>query len=72
MTQNTFLAQALDDRKRDNSAKVRQKNGTTLNKNLAHPIAAFAPQATLTKMRQVTGEISVEAIRKASHGKTFH
>jgi hypothetical protein len=60
----------LDNRHRDKNppkaGEIQQKRGDTLNKNLPKPIPEFSPNATLATMRDATGKISVEAVRRAA------
>lgn len=60
----------LDNRYRDKvrpkGGEIRQKRGDTLNKNLPQPIPQFSPNATLAKMRKVTGKTSIKDVRKAA------
>ena len=59
----------LDNRYRDQHApkagEIRQKRGDTLNKNLSTPIPQFSPLAKLQTMRDQTGKVGINAIRKA-------
>ncbi len=60
----------LDGRHRDKSApkkgEIQQKRSDTLNKNLPRPIPEFSPNATLGTMREKTGKVSEEAVRRAA------
>lgn len=60
----------LDDRHRDKAppkaGEIQQKRGDTLNKNLPKPIPQFSPNAKLSTMRQETGKVSEEAVRRAA------
>jgi len=60
----------LDGRHRDKAApkkgEIQQKRGDTLNKNLPKPIPQFRGNTTLETMRKVTGETSVEKVRRAA------
>jgi hypothetical protein len=60
----------LDNRSRDENApkagEIRQKRGDTLNKNLPRPIPQFSANASLDFMRQETGKVSEEAVRRAA------
>jgi hypothetical protein len=56
----------LDNRSRDEDGEIRQKRGDTLNKNLPKPIPQFSPNATLERMREETGKVSEEAVRRAA------
>ena len=60
----------LDNRYRDRKApkagEIRQKRADTLNKNLPRPIPQFSPNATLGFMREETGKVSEEAVRRAA------
>jgi hypothetical protein len=60
------MAKGLDGRARDRDGEIRQKRGDTLNKNLSKPIRRFSPNATLAKMRKVTGKVSEDAVRRAA------
>jgi hypothetical protein len=60
----------LDNRYRDQKApkagEIRQKRADTQNKNLPRPIPQFSPNATLGFMREETGKVSEEAVRRAA------
>ena len=56
----------LDGRHRDENGRIQQKRGDTLNKNLPQPISEFSPNAKLGTMRKETGQVSIEAVRKAA------
>jgi hypothetical protein len=60
----------LDNRSRDQKApkagEIRQKRGDTLNKNLPRPIPQFSPNASLDFMRDETGKVSEQAVRRAA------
>ena len=60
----------LDDRHRDKlppkAGEIQQKRSDTLNKNLPKPIPQFSADTTLGEMRQATGKISEEAVRRAA------
>ncbi len=56
----------LDDRHRDQTGKIQQKRGDTLNKNLSQPIPEFSPKARLDTMRDETGEVSIVDVRQAA------
>ena len=60
----------LDGRHRDKSppkaGEIQQKRSDTLNKNLPKPIPQFPPNTTLGTMRDRTGKISEEAVRRAA------
>lgn len=60
----------LDDRHRDKTqpkaGEIQQKRSDTLNKNLPKPIPQFSPNTTLGEMRQKTGKVSEEAVRRAA------
>jgi hypothetical protein len=66
----TMKEPGLDGRHRDkNSPKageIQQKRSDTLNKNLSRPIPQFSPNTTLGKMREKTGKVSEEAVRRAA------
>ena len=59
----------LDGRHRDENGRIQQKRGDTLNKNLPQPISEFSPNAKLGTMRKETGQVSIEAVRKAAKGR---
>lgn len=63
----------LDNRYRDKhrpkGGEIHQKRGDTLNKNLPRPIPEFSPNATLSRMREETGKVSVEAVRRAAKNR---
>lgn len=58
----------LDARHRDKNppkaGEIQQKRSDTLNKNLDRPIPQFSQNATLGFMRQETGKVSEEAVRR--------
>jgi hypothetical protein len=56
----------LDNRSRDEDGEIRQKRSDTKNKNLPKPIPQFSPNATLEFMREETGKVSEEAVRRAA------
>ncbi len=56
----------LDNRSRDEDGEIRKKRGDSLNKNLPKPIPQFSPNATLEYMREQTGKVSEEAVRRAA------
>lgn len=60
----------LDGRHRDKnppkSGEIQQKRSDTLNKNLPKPIPQFSPNTTLGVMRQKTGKVSEEAVRRVA------
>ena len=60
----------LDGRHRDNkppkAGEIQQKRSDTLNKNITKPIPQFKPDATLGQMREATGKVSEEAVRRAA------
>jgi hypothetical protein len=60
----------LDGRHRDKAppktGQIQQKRADTLNKNLSKPVPQFPPNTTLGKMRQVTGKVSEEAVKRAA------
>ena len=63
----------FDGRHRDKSSpktgEIQQKRSDALNKNLPKPIPEFSPNATIGRMRQATGKISIEAIRRAAKNR---
>ena len=46
--------------------EIQQKRSDTLNRNLDKPIPQFRSDATLGKMREDTGKVSEEAVRRAA------
>jgi hypothetical protein len=60
----------LDGRHRDKNApkggEIQQKRSDTLNKNLPKPIPQFSSNTTLGKMREVTGKVGEDAVRRAA------
>jgi hypothetical protein len=56
----------LDKRHRDKDGQIQQKRSDTLNKNLSKPIPQFSPNTTLGKMREITGKVSEEAVRRTA------
>jgi hypothetical protein len=60
----------LDDRRRDKdppkAGRIQQKRSDTLNENLPKPIPQFGPRTSLGKMREATGKVSEEAVRRAT------
>jgi hypothetical protein len=56
----------LDDRERDENGRIRLKRGDTLNEHLTQPIREFPDDATLREMRNATGELGINKIRKAA------
>jgi hypothetical protein len=54
------------DQRRPKAGEIRLKRGDTLNKNLTTPIPQFSPLAKLQTMRDETGKIGLNAIRKAA------
>jgi hypothetical protein len=60
----------LDGRHRDKNApkggRIEQKRSDALNKNLPNPIPGFSGNASVGKMREVTGKVGLEAIRRAA------
>ena len=59
----------LDNRHRDKDGEIQQKRGDTLNKNLSKPIENFSQNARLDTMREKTGKISVEDVRRAAKNR---
>jgi hypothetical protein len=49
--------------------QIDQKHSNAVNKNLSRPIAGFSPNATVKFMRQETGKVGLEAIRKAAKNR---
>jgi len=60
----------LDNRHRNETppkaGEIQQKRSDTLNKNLSRPIAQFPLTVTLGEMREKTGKVSEEAVRRAA------
>jgi hypothetical protein len=60
----------LDARHRDQrppkAGEIQQKRSDALNKNLPRPIPQFPPNMTLGRMREITGKVSEEAVRRAA------
>jgi len=60
----------LDGRHRDKNppkaGEIQQKRSDTLNKNLPRPIPQFPLNTTLGRMREITGKVSEEAVRRAA------
>jgi hypothetical protein len=60
----------LDNRHRNETppkaGEIQQKRSDTLNKNLSRPIAQFQLTVTLGEMREKTGKVSEEAVRRAA------
>ena len=63
----------LDNRHRDKAppkiGDIQQKRSDTINKNLPNPIPQFSPNATVGYMRKVTGEVGLNAIRRAAKNR---
>ena len=63
----------LDGRHRDKSppkeGEIQQKRSDTLNENLPRPIPQFASRTTLGEMREETGKVSVDAVRRTAARK---
>ena len=63
----------LDGRHRDKSppksGEIQQKRSDALNKNLPRPIPQFPPDMTLGRMRELTGKVSENAVRRAAAKK---
>ena len=60
----------LDGRHRDKTVpkkgEIQQKRGDTLNKNLPRSIPQFPPNTRLDTMRERTGKVSEDAVRRAA------
>jgi hypothetical protein len=56
----------LDGRHRDADGEIRQKRGDTLNKNLPKPVPEFPANTRLDTMRERTGKVSEDAVRRAA------
>lgn len=63
----------LDGRHRDKNeprgGEIHLKRSDALNKNLPNPISGFSGNATVGRMRNETGKISLADIRKASKNR---
>lgn len=61
----------LDGRHRDKAkpkaGEIQQKRSDALNKNLSRPIPQFSPEMTLGQMREITGAVSENAVRRAAN-----
>lgn len=60
----------LDGRHRDEkppkAGQIRQKRSDTLNENLPRPIPQFSGDTTLGEMRDATGKVSENDVRRAA------
>jgi hypothetical protein len=60
----------LDKRHRDEKppkgGEIQQKRSDTLNKNLSRPIPQFSADTTLGEMREKTGKVGEDAVRRAA------
>jgi hypothetical protein len=60
----------LDGRHRDKNppkaGEIQRKRSDTLNKNLPRPISQFSPDTSLGTMREKTGKVSEDAVRRAA------
>ena len=60
----------MDGGRRDKSwpkaGEIQQKRSDTLNRNLSRPILQFRSDATLGRMREETGKVSEELVRRAA------
>lgn len=58
----------LDNRHRDKNppkaGEIQQKRGDTLNRNLDRPIPQFPGNTRLDTMRDRTGKVGIEAVRR--------
>ena len=63
----------LDNRYRDQhppkAGEIREKRGDAINKNLPNPIPGFSPNATVKRMREETGKVGLNAIRRAAKNR---
>jgi hypothetical protein len=59
----------LDNRHRDQNGQIERKHGNAINKNLPQPIPEFSPNATVKYMRQATGKVGLNAIRRAAKNR---
>jgi hypothetical protein len=66
--ENRMKEPGLDGRHRDKNrpkaGRIQQKRSDTLNENLDNPIPQFSPKATLGTMREETGKVSEEVVRR--------
>ena len=60
---------ALHGRHRDENGRIEQKHSNAINKNLPQPIPNFSPNATVRYMRQETGKVGLNQIRKAAKNR---
>jgi hypothetical protein len=60
----------LDGRHRDKNppkaGEIQQKRSDALNRNLSRPIPQFSPNATLGTIREITGKVNEDAVRRAA------
>jgi hypothetical protein len=54
------------DKNRPKGGEIQQKRSDALNKNLPRPVPQFPPNMTLGTMREITGKVSEEAVRRAA------
>lgn len=64
----------LDHRHRDHpghhkGGEIQQKRSDALNGNLPRPIEGFRSDATVGGMREATGKVSIESIRRAAKNR---
>jgi hypothetical protein len=59
----------LDNRHRDKNGEIERKRSDAVNKNLPNPIREFSPNATVKYMRQATGKVGLNAIRRAAKNR---
>jgi len=59
----------LDNRHRDENGQIERKRSDAINKNLPNPIPEFSPNATVGYMRNETGKIGLNAIRRAAKNR---
>lgn len=63
----------LDQRHRDHpgakGGEIQQKRSDALNRNLPRPIEGFRSDATVGHMRDVTGKVGIESIRRVAKNR---
>jgi hypothetical protein len=64
--QRTRIGRAPPRQEFSEGRRDQQKRSDTLNKNLSKSIPQFSDNTTLGEMRQVTGEVSEEGVRRAA------
>jgi hypothetical protein len=66
---NNMQEPGLDNRHRDQNGQIERKRSDALNKNLPQRIENFSPNATVGFMRQATGKVGLNAIRRAAKNR---